>query len=149
MIPLPPTACGVHYSDVHELQLSSEIVDRIRDRDGQYGERAYLFVLAALEFCQQRRKVRGHISGEELALACRDFALTQFGLTSRDVLAHWGVQSTADIGRIVFVLIDVGLLIQHPTDRLEDFTGVFDFASAFEGEYPWRGVARADAGGLT
>jgi uncharacterized repeat protein (TIGR04138 family) len=141
--------CGTHYWDVHELLLSDEILDRIRDRDGRYDERAYLFVLAALEFCQQRRKVRGHISGEELALACRDFALGQFGLTSGAVLSHWGVRSTADIGRIVFVLIDVGLLIQHPTDRMEDFSEVFDFAAAFEGEYPWRGVARTDAGELT
>jgi uncharacterized repeat protein (TIGR04138 family) len=134
---------------VHDLHLSTEILDRIRDRDGRYSERAYLFVLAALEFCQQRRNVRGHIPGEELALACRDFALHQFGLTAKAVLSHWGVEASEDLGRIVFVLIDVGLLIQHPTDRLEDFSGVFDFTSAFEGDYPWRGVARADAGELT
>ncbi len=60
------------------------------------------------------------------------------------MLSHWGVESTEDIGRIVFVLIDVGLLIRHPNDRLEDFNAVFDFAQAFEGDYPWRGVARAD-----
>ncbi len=131
---------------MHELQLAGEIVDRIRERDGRYHERAYLFVLAALEFCQQRRKVRGHISGEELAHACREFALEQFGLTARTVLSHWGVESTEDFGRIVFVLIDVGLLTQHPTDRVEDFEDVFDFAQAFEGEYPWAGIVRADTG---
>jgi uncharacterized repeat protein (TIGR04138 family) len=132
---------------VHELQLAGEIVDRIRERDGRYHERAYLFVLAALEFCQRRRKVRGHISGGELAHACREFALEQFGLTARTVLSHWGVESTEDFGRIVFVLIDVGLLTQHPTDRVEHFEDVFDFAQAFEGEYPWAGIVRADTGG--
>ena len=131
------------------MQFASEIVDRIRERDGRYHERAYLFVLAALEYSQRRRKVRGHISGEELALACRDLAIEQFGLTARTVLSHWGVGTTDDIGEIVFVLIDVGLLIRNPTDRIEDFEGVFDFARAFEGDYPWGGVARADIGGVT
>lgn len=141
---MPQGAQVANYSVVHELRLATEIVDRIRERDGRYHERAYLFVLAALEFCQQRRKVRGHISGEELALACRDFALDQFGLTARTVLSHWGVETTQDIGRIVYVLIDVGLLIQQSSDRLADFEGVFDFAQAFEGEYPWAGIARAN-----
>ncbi len=126
-----------------ELQLAEEVVARIRAVDGRYHDRAYLFVLAALEYCQRRRKVRGHISGAELSEGCRDFALEQFGLTCRTVLSHWGIESTDDIGRIVFVLIEVGLLVRHPNDRVEDFRGVFDFAVAFDGDYPWAGVARA------
>ncbi len=127
-----------------ELQLADEVLDRIRALDGRYHERAYVFVLASLEFCQRKRKVRGHISGSELAQSCRDFALEQFGLTARTVLSHWGIETTEDFGRIVFVLIDVGLLIQHPNDRIDDFRGVYDFRQAFEGDYPWGGVARVD-----
>ncbi len=125
---------------MEDLVIAEDLLARIRDRDGRFHERAYLFVLAALEFCQQRQKVRRHISGAELALSCRDFAIRQFGLTARTVLSHWGVESSADFGRIVFVLIDVGLLIRHPNDRIEDFEGVFDFAQAFDGDYPWGGV---------
>lgn len=125
-----------------ELRLADEIMQRIRAHDGRFHERGYLFVLAALEYCQRRRKTRGHISGPELAQACRDFALDQFGLTARTVLSHWGVESTADIGRIVFTLIDVGLLIRNSSDRIEDFNAVFDFEEVFEGNYPWAGVAR-------
>jgi uncharacterized repeat protein (TIGR04138 family) len=125
-----------------DLRLADEIMARIRAHDGRYHERAYLFVLAALEYCQRRRATRGHISGPELARACRDFALEQFGLTARTVLSHWGVESTEDIGRIVFILIDVGLLIRNSTDRIEDFNGVFDFEEAFDANYPWAGVAR-------
>ncbi|UCG88811.1 MAG: hypothetical protein JSW71_09860 [Gemmatimonadota bacterium] len=128
-----------------ELQLATEILDRIRAIDGRYHERAYLFVLAALEYCQRRRTERGHISGPELAWACRDLALEQFGLTSRTVLGHWGIQTTDDIGRIVFVLIEVGLLTPHEDDRIEDFHGVYDLREAFE-EYPWAGVSRTGGG---
>ena len=145
---MPRGLGAAHYLGVYELQLAPDIVERIRERDGRYHERAYLFVLAAVEYCQRRRKVRGHISGAELSLACRDLAIQQFGLTARTVLTHWGVGATSDIGNIVFVLIDVGLLIRNPTDRIEDFDAVYDFARAFEGEYPWGGMARADSGGV-
>jgi uncharacterized repeat protein (TIGR04138 family) len=130
-----------------ETQSVEEVFERIRALDGRYHEQAYLFVLASLEFCQSRRPVRGHITGSELAWACRDFALEQFGLTSRTVLGHWGVHQTEDFGRIVYVLIDVGLLTSQPEDRIEDFGAVYDFTQAFEGDYPWSGVGRTGGTG--
>ncbi len=132
-----------HLTVVFELQLAGEVLARIRAIDGRYHERAYLFVLAALEYCQQRRTERGHISGQELACACRDFALDRFGLAARMVLSHWGIESTDDLGRIVYILIGARLLIQHPTDRVEDFTQVYDFEEEFEAAYPWGGVVGA------
>ena len=129
---------------MHGLQLADDIVDLIRERDGRYHPQAYLFVLAALEFCQQGRTVRGHISGAELAWGCRDFARHQFGLTAPTVLEHWGLQQTEDLGRIVFTLVDIGLLAAQPDDRLDDFLGVYDFARAFD-DYPWPDVLPADA----
>ena len=130
---------------VHELQFSDDIMDRIRALDGCYHERAYLFVLTALEYRQQQLAVRGHIGGAELAIACRDFALEQFGLTARTVLSHWGINATEDFGKIVFVLIEVGLLIRQPSDQMEDFVEVYDFERTFEGEYPWAGVRKANS----
>ena len=115
-------------------------MSRIRAVDGRYHERAYLFVLAGLEYCQQHRQERGHISGQELARACRDFAIARFGLTARTVLSHWGIETTDDIGRIVYILIEAELLIQHPSDRIEDFLRVYDFEQEFDAEYPWAGA---------
>ena len=120
-----------------QLDFADDVLARIRERSGRYDERAYLFVLAALEHLQRRLDKRRHVSGEELACACRDFALEQYGLLSRTVLEHWGMGETADIGRIVFTLIDVGLLKAQDNDRPEDFEGVYVFADAFEAEYPW------------
>ena len=114
---------------------------QIRERDGRYHERGYLFVLAALEFAQGRLPARRHLSGGELAWACRDFALEQFGLLALTVLDHWGITSTEDLGRIVFMLIDVGLLARQESDRIEDFDAVYDFAEVFRAGYRWPGVA--------
>ena len=115
-------------------------MDRIRLREPRFDERAYLFVLAALEYCQQRLEERRHISGRELALACRDLALDRFGVMSRVVLEHWGVRTSADIGDVVFTMVELGLLMSQATDSREEFADVFDFDQAFEREYPWSGA---------
>lgn len=112
-------------------------MDRIRLRERRYDERAYLFVLAGLEFCQQRLEERRHITGQELAESCRDLALERFGVMSKLVLEHWGIRTTADIGNIVFALVDLGMLLSQPNDSPDDFVDVFDFDKAFERDYPW------------
>ena len=123
--------------EVTELAFREGIMDQIRMREQRFDERAYLFVLAALEFCQAHLTERRHITGPELAVACRDLALQRFGVTSRLVLDHWGVRTTSDIGDIVFTLVDMGLLISQPQDSRDDFQDVFEFDQAFEREYPW------------
>ena len=112
-------------------------MDRIRLREQRFDERAYLFVLGSLKFCQERLPERRHINGRELALSCRDLALERFGVMAGLVLEHWGVRSSSDIGDIVFTLVDLELLMSQATDTRDEFAGVFDFDQAFERDYPW------------
>lgn len=128
---------------MNDLQFSTAVLARIRNRDARYDERAYLFLLAAIEFLQCRQVTRRHVSGAELAWACRDFAVQRFGRLAELVLEYWGVRRTEDFGRIVFILVDVGLLMTQPTDREEDFAGIYQFAEAFNQPYEWDGVSRA------
>jgi uncharacterized repeat protein (TIGR04138 family) len=123
-----------------ELSFRDGIMDRIRMKERRYDERAYLFVLAALEFSQLRLPERRHISGRELAEACRDLALARYGVMATTVLQHWGVRTTLDLGDIVFTLVDLGLLISLPTDTRDDFVDVFQFEEAFEQHHPWGSV---------
>ena len=128
---------------MNDLQLADDVMERIRARGGQYHERAYLFVLATIEYLQNRLEVRRHVSGPELAWACRDFALQQFGLLAQGVLTHWGITRTEDIGRIVYTLVEVGLLVTQPGDAEADFEGVYQFAEAFGDSYEWQGMRGA------
>jgi uncharacterized repeat protein (TIGR04138 family) len=128
---------------VNDLQLADDILSRIRARGGQYHERAYLFVLGTIEFLQNRLEVRRHVTGPELAWACRDFARQQFGLLAPVVLAHWGIARTEDIGRIVFTLVEVGLLVTQAGDSESDFEGVYEFAEVFGASYEWQGLRGA------
>ena len=71
---------------MHELQFSVDVLNRIRAQGDGYHERAYLFMLAAIEYLQTQYEVRRHVTGSELSWACRDFAVRQFGLLAEPVL---------------------------------------------------------------
>ncbi|MEP6591596.1 MAG: Minf_1886 family protein [Gemmatimonadota bacterium] len=126
-----------------ELQFADGVLARIRARaGGRYDERAYLFMLSAIEFLQARFETRRHVSGAELAWGCRDMALERFGLLARTVLGCWGVTCTADFGRLVYTLVEVGLLSTQPGDREEDFHGIYDFTEAMDQGYLIRAFPR-------
>jgi uncharacterized repeat protein (TIGR04138 family) len=128
---------------VNDLQLADEVLARIRAHGGQYHERAYLFVLASIEFLQSRIEVRRHVTAHELAWSCRDLARQQFGLMAPTVLAHWGITRTNDIGRIVFTLVEVGMLVTQPGDQESDFEDVYQFSEVFGESYDWQGLRGA------
>jgi uncharacterized repeat protein (TIGR04138 family) len=125
-----------------ELAFRDGVMDRIRLREARYDERAYLFVLAALEFCQQRLPERRHLTGRELASGCRDLALERYGVLARTVLEHWGVRDSRDIGVVVFTLVGENLLTSQPTDTMDDFIDAIDFERAFDRDYPWNTQAQ-------
>ena len=126
-----------------ELAFRDGVMDRIRLRESRYDEQAYLFVLSALEYTQGKLEARRHVSAAELASSCRELALDRYGVMSRIVLEKWGVSATADIGEIVFTLVELGFLVKQPNDNREEFTAVFDFENAFEREYPWNSAPYA------
>jgi len=130
---------------VSQLEFADELMARISPHAGRFHPRAFLFVLAALEYVQRRLPERRHVSGEELAHACRELALQQYGLMARTVLEHWGIRTTGDIGEIVYSLIDAELLIRRPEDTLDDFQEVYAFGKVFEDQYVWGKDVISDA----
>ncbi|MEX2218121.1 MAG: Minf_1886 family protein [Phycisphaerales bacterium] len=72
-----------------------------------------------------------HVNGQQLCLGLRDYAIERYGMLARTVLARWGVNRTEDFGRIVFAMIDAGLLRRSEEDSPEAFRGVYDFDEAF------------------
>ncbi len=115
-----------------------EIVEEV----GVYSADAYRFVQEGLSFAVQ--KVHGdgadpdtgrHISGQQLCEGLREYALARWGLMAGTVLKCWGITSTMDFGRIVFVLIENGMLQKTDHDAIEDFRNVYDFRTAFESKY--------------
>jgi uncharacterized repeat protein (TIGR04138 family) len=109
------------------------VILEIVRRDRRFRAEAYEFVFEALDHTLRRRGgTKKHVSGPEIMESVRLLALESFGLLARRVLEHWGVRRTDDFGDIVFNLIDADLLQKTANDRREDFSGLYDFATAFE-----------------
>lgn len=72
-----------------------------------------------------------HVNGQQLCLGLRDYAIRQYGRLARTVLRRWGIESTADFGRLVYAMIDAGMMRKTESDTIEHFQGVFDFDEAF------------------
>jgi len=111
--------------------------EAIRSGESPYREEAYLFLLEALEFTLSGLERPRHVDGRELLDGIRRLAIQRFGPTSRMVFEHWGLRSTEDFGRIVFMLIDHGVLSKTAADSIDDFVGVYDFKTVFEDRYCW------------
>ncbi len=120
-----------------DLRLAEGILDGLMERNPRFHGKAYLFLLTALHAVLDSLEERRHISGEELADGVRRLALQQYGPMARTVLAHWGINSTEDLGEIVFAMVECGILEKQEKDRVEDFRALFDFEEAFELDYPW------------
>jgi len=111
--------------------LDDVVLDKLRERYPRYSETAYVFVLSALHHVIEQLPEPRHITGRELAEGVRDLALIRFGPMARNVLEHWGVNRTDDVGALVFALVEAGILIKQDEDELADFADVYDFDDAF------------------
>jgi len=113
-----------------------QAVDKICEHDKRYDPLAYEFLKEVLAFTLWRAaegnvgKLR-HVSGEEVCLGFRDLAQEHFGPRAAMLMHEWGVRETADIGEMVFLLIDADVFGKQDSDTKEDFVGVFDFEEAF------------------
>lgn len=120
-----------------QMVLADAVMDHLRRRYPCYHETAYLFILSGLHFTLERLGEARHISGPELTQGCRDLAIERYGPMARSVLEFWGIRCTRDLGELVFALVECGVLVKQESDDLDDFDGVYDFAEAFERDYPW------------
>lgn len=109
----------------------------LRSKVGPYPPEAYEFVRQGLAHTSQivhGEKDPGenrHVSGQQLCLGLKDYAIKQYGLLARTVLGRWNIHRTDDFGRIVFGMIDQGLMRKTDEDTIDDFRGVYDFGEVF------------------
>ena len=110
-------------------------------RDGRYSPEAFTFLFESLEQAVRLAGKEGaqgserHVTGQELLAGLREHAAESFGPLAAHVWRAWGIRVSIDWGRIVFLLVDEGLLRRKESDTLADFEPGFDFDSAFVESY--------------
>ena len=109
-----------------------EKIQKLIDSNPQYKFEAYSFILAALHFTMSSLPGPRHITGREFCDGIRRYAIDQFGPLARTVLEYWGIKETLDFGKIVFALVEIGLMRKTDEDSLDDFKNVYEFKEAFD-----------------
>jgi uncharacterized repeat protein (TIGR04138 family) len=106
-------------------------------RDGRFAPEAYQFLLDSLDHAIRlagRSTEKGpdrHVTGRELLEGLKVYALDLFGPLGAHVWRSWGIQSTLDWGKIVFLLVDSELLSRQESDSIDDFRDAFDIDAVF------------------
>ncbi|GAB5559353.1 MAG: hypothetical protein SynsKO_10000 [Synoicihabitans sp.] len=121
----------------------NEVVLLICKEDPRFHRSAYGFVRQGLDFTVKELKKSDakragkslHVTGEELLMGLRAFALDQFGPMARTVLNNWGVTECSHFGDIVFNLIEYSVFSRNEGDKREDFGNIFTFEEAFDAPF--------------
>jgi len=120
---------------------TKKTIEQIASSDGRYHHEALRFVYEGLGATVRKlsnetphAKV-GHISGQDLSKGLGELAIEKWGRLARVVLNNWGVSTTADLGNIVYLMIENHWMSAQPSDNLEDFEDVFDFETVFEKQF--------------
>lgn len=127
------------------MQIKTDIandINSILKKDNSYKAESYIFLLNSLDYTLETFKKRHnrlvsqrHITGQEMSYGIKDFAIKLFGPTAKLVLNSWGIYKTIDFGKIVYNLIEVGLMGKNSKDKLSDFENVFNFENVFIKNY--------------
>lgn len=123
----------------------------IREKAGPYPQGAFEFVRQGLEHTAQmvhgpdavapvedatessaEAEATRHVSGQQLCLGLKDYAIRKYGRLARLVLSRWSIRRTDDFGRIVFAMIDAGVMRKTDNDTLQDFSEVYEFEEVFD-----------------
>lgn len=122
---------------------------KLLKKDRRFTLETYRFVNEALEYAQELGMgkaaatenpngapspddVANHVTGQDLSRAAKDWAVLQYGLMAKTVLAKLGIRKTRDIGDAVYNMIEVGLMSKTPEDSVEDFDDVFDLGAELD-----------------
>jgi uncharacterized repeat protein (TIGR04138 family) len=117
--------------------------------DPRYSIHAYQFVMQALKHATTKhygdkvtkldrkgnKETPTHVTGQQLCHAAAEYAAEQYGFLAYRVLKNWGIETTGDIGELVYNMIEQGHMQKSPSDNRADFDDVFDMREALEDEF--------------
>jgi uncharacterized repeat protein (TIGR04138 family) len=119
-----------------QRELIDQAINRIISTEKRFDREAYFFVKEALDYTalENSNKKPGnskHVSAAQLLYGFRDLALSEFGPMAATLFNEWGIKRCADIGDMVFLLINEGVFGKQDNDRREDFKELFSFEQVF------------------
>ncbi|MEZ5977120.1 MAG: hypothetical protein R3F34_02755 [Planctomycetota bacterium] len=109
--------------------------------DGRYAYEAYRFLMEGLDEAinatgrAEKQGPERHVTGREVLDGLVARALRTFGPLGARVWRSWGVVEPLDWGRIVFLMVENGMLNRRDSDSIDDFRQELDLGAVFEDGY--------------
>jgi uncharacterized repeat protein (TIGR04138 family) len=127
-----------------------DVAAELAARDDRYAPEAFEFVQEALARTTQLIKEEAlsapsqkleereqaaaggfHVTGQELLEGLRLHMLETYGEMARLMLERSGLCCTEDVGNVVFVMVEAGVLGKRDSDSIDDFRDGYEFDEAF------------------
>ena len=103
------------------------LIKLIKERNLPYPLQAYAFTLEVFEWlltiCNRK------IDGAAVSRAAVIYSIRKFGLLSETVWKEYKIEKSEDIGKIIFCLVDSGLLTKNDDDKVGDFDNIVSIDS--------------------
>ncbi|MBR4108680.1 MAG: hypothetical protein IKK45_08350 [Akkermansia sp.] len=115
-----------------------EAIERLLQKDDTYPADAYYFLREALDNAALRygkTPQNPHLSAEELYFGFCSYALDEYGPLAEAIMESWGVDTSEDVGQMVYNLISIGIFGKQDSDRQSDFHGLPDVGLLLDAPY--------------
>lgn len=118
-----------------------QAVSIITASDDQHPPQSYYFLREALNFTLDRAKEKHgenaaeHVDAKEFLFGYRDYALREFGPLAWSIMRDWHIHHCTDVGKMVFLLIEHGVMGKNADDHPDDFTEVYHMEMALRAPY--------------
>ncbi len=103
------------------------VVDEVFKDYPAYAKESYYFVYEALNYASKvlSKQDDQHLSGIDLMYnGIVPLAKNRWGCLAEFVLAYWGIHSGKDLGKIIELLVKVGIFYKSESDNFEDFSKI-------------------------
>ncbi len=99
----------------------AEAVNSIIEQHPEYDKEAYFFFDRAMNAAVEENEEGEHVSGFQLHLSFCKLADQEYGPLAINVLNHWGLQNSRDLGKLISYLLEAGVLGKQKGDSPDDF----------------------------
>jgi uncharacterized repeat protein (TIGR04138 family) len=101
-------------------------LDELAERDHRFPREAYDFIFQSLKYAMimdaspppSRSR---HVTARQLVEACESFANETYGASAKSQLKSWGIETSSNVGDLVFLLVENGLFGKREDDQRSDF----------------------------
>lgn len=114
---------------IQDVDFASDNFEDIIAKDPRYQPNAYAFVMNVLNYLTNESGKS--CSGKQILEEFRHYAHQQYGPLVFHVMCEWGLKSCADIGEIMYNLVESKRIKRADNDNADDFAFGYDFEEEF------------------